>query len=252
MHNTDTASALPILLKSLRLHTILDTWQSLLQKAELEGWNYTKFLSILFEHEVEARNRKKIQTLLKKAQLPPGKSFVTFDFTQVEHLNRAKLDDLACNTSWVRNAENILLFGPSGVGKSHLAAALGFALAEQNIKVLFTSTTKLVQNLQAARRDCALPTALAKLGKYEVIILDDIGYVRKDEAETHVLFELIAERYESGSLIVTSNQSFSEWDSIFACNSMTIAAIDRLIHHSTIFEINSDSYRKKQALLKQT
>ena len=251
MHNTDTAGALPILLKSLRLHTILNTWQSLLQKAELEGWNYIKFLSVLFEHEVEARNRKKIQALLKKSQLPPGKSFATFDFTEVKPSDRAKLDGLACNTNWVRQAENILLFGPSGVGKSHLAAALGFALAEQNIKVLFTSTTKLVQNLQASRRDCALPAALTKLSKYEVIILDDLGYVRKDEDETHVLFELIAERYESGSLIVTSNQSFSEWDSIFACNSMTIAAIDRLIHHSTIFELDLDSYRRKQALLKQ-
>lgn len=172
----------------------------------------------------------------------------TFDFSQAQNLNRGKVDDLACNTSWVKQAENILIFGPSGVGKSHLSAALGFALVEQGIKVLFTSTTKVVQNLQASRRDCMLPAALAKLGKYEVIILDDIGYVRKDEAETHVLFELIAERYESGSMIVTSNQPFSEWDKIFATNSMTIAAIDRLIHHATIFEITSESYRKKHAL----
>src|SRR6185437_8934566 len=142
--------------------------------------------------------------------------------------------------------------GPSGVGKSHLVAALGYALVEQNIKVLFTPTTKLVQHLQAARRDCCLPAELDKLDKYDVIILDDIGYVRKDEAETHVLFELIAQRYESRSIIVTSNQPFSEWDSIFTTNSMTVAAIDRLVHHSTILEIQSESYRRKQALTKQT
>ena len=248
MYNIDTAATLPILLKSLRLPTILELCQSVVKTAESEGWNYNKLLSVLFEHEVEARNRKKIQTLLKRAQLPPGKSLATFDFSQAQNLNRRKIDDLACNTSWVKQAENILIFGPSGVGKSHLSAALGFALIEQGIKVLFTSTTKIVQNLQASRRDCMLPAALAKLGKYEVIILDDIGYVRKDEAETHVLFELIAERYESGSMIVTSNQPFSEWDKIFATNSMTIAAIDRLIHHATIFEITSESYRKKHAL----
>lgn len=248
MHN---ATALPILLKELRLTTILELWQSILQKAEHEGWNYTKFLSILFEHEVEARHRKKIQTYLRKAHLPVGKSLATFDFSQVQTLNKAKVDDLASNTSWVKQAENLLVFGPSGVGKSHLVAAIGYALVEKNIRVLFTSTTKLVQNLQASRRDCRLPAELAKLDKYDVIILDDIGYVRKDEAETHVLFELIAQRYESGSLIVTSNQPFSEWDSIFATNSMTVAAIDRLIHHSTILEINSESYRRKHAL-KQT
>ena len=247
MHDTAT---LPILLKELRLSAIVESWQSCLQKAETEGWNYTKFLSILFEHEVEARQRKRIQTYLKNAHLPPGKSLATFDFNQVQTLNRAKIDDIACNTNWVKQAENILIFGPSGVGKSHLAAAIGHALVEKQIRVLFTSTTKIVQNLQAFRRDCRLPEELSKLDAYDVIILDDIGYVRKDEAETHVLFELIAQRYESGSLIVTSNQPFSEWDSIFATNSMTVAAIDRLIHHASILEMQSESYRQKYALQK--
>lgn len=111
-------------------------------------------------------------------------------------------------------------------------------------------TTDLVQQLQAARRDLALPEALDKLDKYDLLILDDIGYVKKDEAETHVLFELIAHRYESKSLIVTPNQPFSEWDQIFDTNAMTVAAIDRLVHHAAILEMTTESYRRRHSLLK--
>lgn len=248
MHESAT---LPILLKELGLLTILETWENFLEKAKIEGWSYNKLFSILLEQEVETRHRKKVQAYLRKAHLPPGKSLTTFDFSQVQPLNKAKIEELAFNTAWIKRSENLLIFGPSGVGKSHLAAAIGYALVEKHVKVLFISTTKLVQLLQAARKEYRLPNELTKLDKYDVIILDDIGYVRKDEGETHVLFELIAQRYESGSMIVTANQPFSEWDSIFTTNSMTVAAIDRLIHHATILEIQSDSYRRKSALLKQ-
>ena len=245
------AAVLPILLKELRLPTIAQLWPSSVQEAEIHGWHYTKLLAILCEYEVESRNQKRIQSYTKKANLPCGKTLSTFDFKHVDQINRPKVDDLAQNTNWVKMAENLLIFGPSGVGKTHLGAAIGYALVEKGVKVLFTSATSLVQNLQASRRNFNLPTALAKLDQYPVLILDDIGYVRKDEAETHVLFELIAHRYESASLIVTSNQPFSEWDQIFATNSMTVAAIDRLVHHATILEINSESYRKKQSLENQ-
>lgn len=246
------AATVPLLLKELGLLTILETWKMFAEKAENEGWSSLKFLSALLEQEIEARHRKRVQAYLKKAQLPPGKSLSTFDFSQVQAVSRSKIEDLAFNTTWVKRSDNLLIFGPSGVGKSHLAAAIGYCLVENNVKVLFISTTKIVQRLQAARRDCRLPDELGKLDKYDVIILDDIGYVRKDEGETHVLFELIAQRYESGSIVVTANQPFSEWDSIFTTNSMTVAAIDRLIHHATILEIQSESYRKKSALLKQS
>jgi DNA replication protein DnaC len=140
------------------------------------------------------------------------------------------------------------LFGGPGGGKSHLAAALGLALVENGWRVLFTRTTDLVQKLQVARRDLALESAIAKLDKYHLLILDDIAYASKDQAETSVLFELISARYERRSLLITANQPFGEWGKIFPDQAMTLAAVDRLIHHATIFEMNVESYRQRSAI----
>ena len=133
-------------------------------------------------------------------------------------------------------------------GKSHLAAALGFALVENGWRVLFTRTTDLVQRLQIARRELALEAAIAKLDKFHLLILDDIAYVTKDQAETSVLFELISARYERRSLLITANQPFGEWGKIFPDQAMTVAVVDRLVHHATIFEMNVESYRRRAAL----
>jgi DNA replication protein DnaC len=149
------------------------------------------------------------------------------------------------NTQWALQADNVLLIGPSGVGKSHIAAALGHHLIEQGIRVKWIAATALVQLLQQAKQELDLMGVMSKLDKYRVLIIDDIGYVRKTDSETQVLFEFIAHRYESGSLIITSNQPFSHWDQIFPDTLMTVAAIDRIIHHATIVEIDGDSYRKK-------
>ena len=136
----------------------------------------------------------------------------------------------------------------AGGGKSHLAAALGYALVENGWRVLFARTTDLVQKLQVARRDLALESALAKLDKHHLLILDDFTYVAKDQAETSVLFELIGTRYERRSLLITANQPFGDWGGIFPNQAMTLAAIDRLVHHATIFEMNVESYRRRVAL----
>jgi len=132
--------------------------------------------------------------------------------------------------------------------KTHLAAAIGHGLTEQGIRVRHYTTTALVQRLQQAREQLQLEDPLQKLDKYRVLILDDFGYVKKSDQETYVLFELIAHRYETGSLIITSNQPFSEWDSIFPDEMMTVAAIDRLVHHANLIEVRSDSYRRKAAM----
>src|SRR5690606_31304683 len=131
---------------------------------------------------------------------------------------------------------------------SHLAAAIGLALVENGFRVLYTRTTDLVQRLQVARRELTLETAILKLNKYHLLILDDLSYVTKDQAETSVLFELIATRYEQRSMLITANQPFGEWGKIFPDPAMTLAAVDRLVHHATIFELNVDSYRRKAAL----
>jgi len=150
-------------------------------------------------------------------------------------------------TEWIDRGANVLLFGPPGVGKSHLVSALGHALIDAGRRVLFTRCSDLVQRLQAARRDLRLPQELAKLDRFDLLILDDLSYVRRDQAETSVLFELISERYERKSLAITANTPFSQWGEVFVEPAMTLAAVDRLVHHSTILEMNVESYRRRAA-----
>lgn len=159
---------------------------------------------------------------------------------------RARIEALAAG-DWVETAANLIAIGNSGAGKTHVLCAVGHALVEAGKRVLYTRTTELVQKLQAARRDLALEAALAKLDKFDLIILDDITYAQKDQAESSVLFELIARRYEVRSLAIAANQPFSAWDRVFPDHAVTVAAIDRLVHHATILEMNTDSYRRRTA-----
>src|SRR5262249_47722817 len=150
--------------------------------------------------------------------------------------------------AWIDKGTNLLLFGPPGAGKSHVGAAIGRALVENGYRVLFTRTTDLVQKLQQARQALQLEAAIGKLDKYHLLALDDLSYVHKDHAETSVLFELIGARYEHRSLLITANQPFAAWNQVFPDQAMLIAAIDRLVHHSIIFELNVESFRRRGAL----
>jgi DNA replication protein DnaC len=201
----------------------------------------------LAEGEANRRDQTRIARALSEAQLPYGKSWSNFEFSHVPSLNPAVIMQLAESTDWLHQAANILIFGPSGTGKTHLSSALGRSLLELGKRVKFIPATILVQHLQQAKLQLQLPVALVKLDRYDLVIMDDLGYVKKSEAETSVLFELIAHRYERKSLLITANQPFSQWDSIFTDSMMTVAAIDRLIHHATIIEIQAESFRKQAA-----
>lgn len=242
---------LPMLLKQLRLPTMSRLWEVINKEAIQQGWTPLRYLTTLCEHELSHRDNRKLTRHMAEAQLPRGKSLATFDFNVVPSLNKSQVTALASGDLWLKNGGNLLIFGPSGVGKTHLAAAIGEKLVEAGYRVLFTRTTDLVQKLQIAKRDLGLPSMLERLNKYDCLILDDFGYVQKDQMETHVLFELICERYENKSLLITCNQAFAEWDKIFMDKTMAVAAVDRLIHHATILDLNVESYRKRYALNKQ-
>jgi DNA replication protein DnaC len=245
---TIDAGRLSLALADLRLPAIKLVWPDLAARADKEAWPAARFLAALAEHELAERAHRRIQRHLDEARLPPGKTLDSFDFNAVPMLSKAQVTALAAGDSWLNKGANLLAFGPPGTGKSHLAAALGLALVENGWRVLFTRTTDLVQKLQLARRDLQLEAAIARLDKYHLLILDDLAYVTKDQAETSVIFELIAARYERRSIFITANQPFAEWHRIFPDQVMTLAAVDRLVHHATIFEMNVESYRRRAAI----
>lgn len=239
---------LTLILSDLRLPAIKTAWPALAARADKEGWPAARFLAALAEHEIAERGRRRIERHLDEARLPSGKTLDTFDFTTVPMISKAQVMALAAGDVWLDKGANLILFGPPGVGKTHLSAALGLALVENGWRVLFSRTVDLVQKLQTARRDLQLEAAIAKLDKYHLLILDDFSYVGKDQAETSALFELIGARYERRSILITANQPFGEWGKLFPDQAMTLAAVDRLVHHATILEMNVESYRRRAAL----
>jgi DNA replication protein DnaC len=243
--------ALPAMLTALRLPSFLRHWPALAERADTEGWPAARFLAALADIELTDRDARRIRRHLQQSGLPGGKTLATLDLKALTGVPPARITALAAG-DWVETGANLIAIGTPGAGKTHVLCAIGHALVEAGKRVLYTRTTDMVQRLQAARRDLALETALAKLDRIDLIILDDITYAQKDQAESSVLFELIARRYETRSLAIAANQPFSAWDRVFPDHAMTVAAIDRLVHHATILEMNADSYRRRTAASRRT
>jgi DNA replication protein DnaC len=240
-------SALSIPLKALLLTTMAREHQAVINRAEAENWGYHHFLQHLVESELTDRLRRRVERQLRASGLPPGKTLQTLDDKQLPEKIRRQLPTLRSG-ELVRRGDNLLCFGLPGRGKSHLCAALGREWVETGqLKVLFTPTFKLVTQLLAAKRDLRLPAVLAKLERFDAIILDDLGYVQQSREEMEVLFTFLAERYEKKTTVITTNLVFSEWDRIFKDPMTTMAAVDRLVHHATILEFNGESHREQAA-----
>lgn len=259
MTGTIDAARLTLMLNDLRLPAIKQDWPGFAERADKEGWPAARLLASLAEHEVAERDRRRLARHLAEAQLLPGKTLDSFDFNVVPMVSKAHVLAICAGDSWIDKGAKLILIGGPGGGKTHLASAIGLALVENGWRALFTRTSDLVQRLQVARRELALEAAINRLDRFDLLILDDLAYVSKDlayvskdQAETSVLFELISARYERRSTLITANQPFGAWGQVFPDPAMTLAAVDRLVHHATIFEINVDSYRRRAALERKT
>lgn len=225
--------------KTLRLPAMAAALEESIHCAERDNWPLADFLSHLLEQEVAARQQRRIDRLRTEAKLPPGKTFATFDESRLPLRIRRQLPYLQAG-DFVNRTQNVLCFGLPGTGKTHLAAAIGHHLVENGRSVLFTPVFKLVGSLLRAKQTYELERELRRLDKFEVVILDDIGYVQQNREEMEVLFTFLSERYERHSLVITSNLVFSQWDKIFKDPLTTAAAIDRVVHHSIIIEFGRD------------
>ena len=232
--------------KELRLPAVRESYADLAHQAQAEGISYPEYLLELLRLESDHRRQNRTQRWLRESRLPLEKNLEAFDLsrvpTKVMHQVRALQDG-----SFLGRRENVLAFGNPGSGKTHLLCALGQELILQGYKVYFTKCSSLVEELLREKKGLKLERKLKKLSRYDALIIDDIGYVHHDRDEIEVLFTLLAQRYERGSVMISSNLAFSKWESIFKDPMTTAAAIDRLVHHSIILEMNCEIYRMEQA-----
>ena len=242
----DEKEALVGHLKELHLPAFRSGYEELARQAQQESLSYEQYLLGLAGRECQERRSKRVERLLHESRLPLEKNWQALDLKRlpVRVVQQART---LLEGSFLDRCENVLVFGQPGSGKTHLLSALGQELVRAGRKVLFRKCALLVQELLAAKRDLKLPAALKRMAGYEALVLDDLGYVQQSREEMEVLFVLLAERYERGSVLLSSNLPFSGWEAIFKDAMTTAAAIDRLVHHSVILELNVPSYRAEAA-----
>jgi DNA replication protein DnaC len=233
-------------LKDLHLPTFRSSYEELARQAQQETHSYERYLLELCERECQQRAARRIERLLRQARLPLEKSLETFELGRLPAKVARQVQSLR-EGDFVDRQENLLAFGKPGSGKTHLLCGLAQEQVRAGRRVYFATCSLLVQELLAAKRDLKLSRVLKRLAGFEVLLLDDLGYVQQSREEMEVLFTLLAERYERGSVWLTSNLPFSKWESIFKDPMTTAAAIDRLVHHSVILELNLPSYRLEHA-----
>lgn len=233
-------------LKQLHMPAIRRCYEQFADQARKEPFSYEQYLLELLKIEGEERRQNRTARNLRDSKLPLSKTLDNFDKKRLPTKVATHLNVLT-EGSFLDRYENILAFGNPGSGKTHLLCAIGHELIEQGHRVLFISCSQLVQDLLIAKRDLVMAKLLKKLSRYNAVILDDIGYVQQSREEMEVLFTFLADRYERASLMITSNLPFSKWEQIFKDPMTAAAAIDRLVHHSVVLELNITSYRMEQA-----
>lgn len=242
----DTKAQLTEYLRELHLPAIRQCFEEKARQAERETLSYERYLLELAERECQERRENRIARLLHESKLPLEKTLENFDLKRLPQKAARQVKTLLDGT-FLDRKENILAFGNPGSGKTHLLSAIGQELIRAGRKVTFTTCVRLVQDLLLAKKELRLSRSLRKLAWYEALVIDDLGYVQQSREEMEVLFTVLAERYERGSVLISSNLPFSKWEAIFKDSMTTAAAIDRLVHHSVILELNVPSYRMEQA-----
>jgi DNA replication protein DnaC len=242
----DVKAELTQSLKYLHLPTMRQCYEEVAQQAERESLSYERYLHELVQRECEERQENRTAKMLRESQLPLEKSLSVFDTKRLPPKAARQMRSLLDGGSLER-CENVLVFGNPGSGKTHMLQAISQELVRRGHRMLFTSCEMLVQQLLIAKRDLKLSRLIQRYARYEGMIIDDLGYIRQTREEMEVVFTLLAERYERGSVLLTSNLPFSKWEGIFKDPMTTAAAIDRLVHHSVIVELNIPSYRLEQA-----
>ncbi len=238
-------------LQQFRLSTMKQVLEKTIVSAERENWTYSTFLEILCEHEANQRSSKKLVNLLKNSKLPKGKTIDNLN-EQYLPLSVRKLLPVLLEGEFVERGENLIAIGLPGRGKTHFLAAIAHELIlRKQYSVLFTPTFQLIQRLLQAKTQFKLECELKKLNNYDIIIIDDLGYVEYSRQEMEVFFTFLAERYERKSLMISTNKKFSEWDKIFQDPMTAMAAVDRLVHHATILEFDGVSIRQQVAEKRQ-